>query len=437
MERTRLVLLKIFFFLLTLLIIVYNFHLMEHTVRYTASAKGILDLSDYELTETGKLTLDGEWQFFLNRFVDPVKYADIDPSDIPDVLITPPKLWNYYTVDGKPIPGFAYGTYRLIVTGVKPNVPLALKILPESTAYDLYINEVQMAGNGVVGKDPGHSAPGYIPKSIKFTPHSSEFVLTIHISNFTFARGGLWDAPTLGTKQEIENLDLQILHRDLFLEGCYTITFLMFLVIFINRPSNRSLLYFGLLCAVTAARISIYGALLLTQYTENFRLITFLEYGTRLWYPLLMILLINEEFSGRLPKRLKAVIISGTVIMTATLAFLPIHTFTAFARLLMAYDSMVGVVLMIVIFWPAGRFFPKNKNKIFYCYGMISIFFSVVYDMFFASTSYCEMTPDGLFRSAAVHGFCDPRSPIRMRSLPAKPRSVNWKLKAAGSCKQN
>lgn len=405
MQRMKSILLKAIFLLLTTAIMVTNFYIMGNAERGEAAVKGLLDLSRYDFESQGMLTLDGEWQFFYNRFVEPVKFSDLSPADKPDLYITPPTLWNYYEIDGKPIPGFGYGTYRTVVTGVKPGVPLGIKILPESTAYDLYIDGEQLAENGVVGKTQDHTAPGYRPNTVIFTPQSSEFVITIHVSNYVFARGGMWDAPTLGTKARIENLDRHLLQRDLFMAGCYFITFFMFLVIFINRPSNRSWLYFALLCVVTTSRILIYGSHLLTLWTENYRFITFLEYSTRLWYPILLLLLLNSALAGKLPKKLLAGLTLFITAATVAVALLPIHIYTHCAKAVMLYDFLVGLAMLVMMLWPGERFFPKNKDKIFFIYGISAIFVSGIYDMFFATTSFFEMNPVGFFAALLAFAF--------------------------------
>jgi len=405
MQRTRPLFLKIIFLLLTFFIMISSFHIMDNTARNTTAEKGHLDLSWYDFEQKGKLSLDGEWQFYYQRFVEPVSYTDLPASDRPDVYITPPTVWNYYEVNGKPIPGFGYGTYRMIVTGVTPDMTLAIKILPQSTAYDLYIDDVLMAESGKVDKDQSKSAAGYRPGSIKFTPHTTEFIITVHISNYVYARGGMWDAPTLGTKAQIESLDRFILHRDLFLQGCYFISFLMFLVMFINRPRNRSWIYFAILCAVTASRILIYGAHLIIQYTENFRLITFLEYGTRYWFPLLLLLLLNDELCGKIPEKLlKGLTLFISAITVAT-AILPIPIYTAFAKAVITYDFILGLGIIVLLLWPGERFFPKNENKIFFIYGITAINICAVYDMYFASTAYFEMTPIGFFVALLAFAF--------------------------------
>jgi sensor histidine kinase YesM len=405
MQRTKSILLKAAFLLMTTAIMAASFYFMANAERGAASVKGQLDLSHYDFESQGMLTLDGEWQFFYNRFIEPVKFSDLSPVDKPDLYITPPTLWNYYEIDGKPIPGFGCGTYRTVVTGVKPGVPLGLKILPESTAYDLYIDGYLLASNGTASERKDQSAPGYHPHSVFFTPQNSEFVITIHISNFVFARGGMWDAPTLGTKTQINNLDRFLMQRDMFMIGCYFIAFLIFLVIFITRPSNRSWLYFALLCVVATSRILIYGSHVLTFYTENFRLITFLEYSTRLWYPVLLLLLLNTALNGKLPKKLLAGMTLFITAATAAVAILPIHIYTSFARAVMLYNFLLGLAMLVMMLWPGQRFFPRNKDKIFFIYGISAILVSGLYDMFFAATAFFEMNPVGFFGALLAFAF--------------------------------
>lgn len=407
MQRIRPVLLRVLFLLLTSIILISNFNILDNSERNAVAEKGYLDLSRYDFEKEGILCLDGEWQFFSGRLLEPVNDSNLQAAEKSDAYITPPTTWNDYEAGGKPISGFGYGTYRMILTGVTPDIPMAIKMLPQSTAYHLYINHMLMSKNGVVAKDQKGSEVAYHPDSIQFTPRSTELVITIHISNYVYARGGLWDAPTIGTKEQIASLDEYVLHRDLFLQGCYCISFLLFFVIYINRPSNRSLLYFATLCVVTAARVLIYGGHLITQYTENFRLITFIEYSTRLWFPILLLLLLNEELSGKLPRKLLSALTLLSSLLTIAVAVLPIHVFTAYAKALIGYDFILGLGMLVIMLWPGERFFPKNtnKSKVFFLYGNTAIYLCAVYDMFFATTAYVEMMPIGFFAALLAFAF--------------------------------
>lgn len=405
MQGIRPLLLKVIFLILTFIIMVSNFNLSVYTGQMPEAVKGKLDLDGYHFNQKGMLCLDGEWQFFYGRFIKPAAYPELQDSDKPDVYTTPPTVWNEYKINGKPTPGFGYGSYRMVVSGVTPGVPMAIKILPQSTAYRLYIDDRLLADNGRVSKDKGHSAVSYHPDSVSFTPSSGEFVITVYISNYVYARGGMWDAPTLGTQKQIADLDGFILRRDLFLEGCYITMLFMFLVIYLNRPQSRSWLYFALLCIITSARILIYGAHLINLLTGNFRLITFIEYATRLWFPILLVLLVNDELAGKIQGKYLTWLTLMIAAATAAVAALPIHIYTMFAKVVMYYNVGMGVMLCTLILWPGERFFPKNKNKIFYIYGIFAIFISACYDILFAPTAYVELTPIGFFVALLAFAF--------------------------------
>ena len=406
MQNLKSIMLKLFFLVLTITIMVYNFSGLDSPPQNVKAVQGYLDLSQYDFDEQGKLFLDGEWQFYHNQLIEPANYSELkDEGKKPDVYIKPPKVWNYYKINEKPIPGFGYGTYRMIVTGVIPGQSLAIKVLPLSTTYRIYIDDRVFAENGVVSQDSERAKAVYHPETISFIPERSEFVITLHISNFIYARGGMWDAPTLATTEQIEALDHFIHHRDWFLLGCYGIMFLLCMVIYFNRPENRCWLYFALLCFSASGRLMIYGEHLITQITENFRVITFIEYATRYWYPVLFLLFANGLFDGRIPKRFLSGLTSFMTLVTIATAILPISIYTSFARAVMAYDLILGLILFVLLLYPGQRFFPCSFNKIFILYGLLALAVSVIYDMFFAVTAYLEMTPIGFFVAILAFAF--------------------------------
>jgi hypothetical protein len=215
----------------------------------------------------------------------------------------------------------------------------------------------------------------------------------------------MWDAPTLGTVKQIGSLDRFICYRDLFLQGCYFIVFLMFLAMFLNRPDNRSWLYFSLLCVVIAARLLIYGENLFSQFTESTRLMAIIEYNSRLWFPVLMLLMLNAELSGRLPKKLLSGLTVSISIIAVLSVILQVHVTSAFTKAIMVYDLVSGLAMLTILFWPGERFFTKTKNKVFFIYGILAIFICMTYDMFLSSTAYVEMTPIGFFVAVLAFAF--------------------------------
>lgn len=178
---------------------------------------GVLNLKDWDPKQDGVLSLSGQWDFYWERFLT---CQDIEADSIaPDIVAKVPGVWNSYKINGKGLPGFGYGTYVLKVINAPRQSPLALRIPTFSTAYELYINEELVSGNGRVGTGREEYEPGYLPRVVEFTPEEESFYLIFHVSNFTYARGGMWYAIPMGTPEQIQRADQGIADRDLFLFG--------------------------------------------------------------------------------------------------------------------------------------------------------------------------------------------------------------------------
>ncbi len=125
----------------------------------------------------------------------------------------------------------------------------------------------------------------------------------------------MWDAPTLGTREQIVDLDSFILYRDLFLLGCYSIMF-FYVSCGLYQPDAKP--FPALLCRFMrdyrCKDPDIWGP---SHYSINGKTSAdhFLEYGTRLWFPVLLMLMFNEELSGRISKR----VLSWFVLMISLL----------------------------------------------------------------------------------------------------------------------
>ncbi len=135
----------------------------------------------------------------------------------PDLTAEVLKVWNSYKIDGRNLPGLGYATHRLKVINAPAGKPLSLRIPTFSTAYELYINDRLLSSNGKIGADKEHFSPGYMPRIAEFTPEESSFEIIVHISNFTYARGGMWYAINMYTPQQIRAMDKAIADKELFL----------------------------------------------------------------------------------------------------------------------------------------------------------------------------------------------------------------------------
>lgn len=230
--------------------------------------KGIIDLSSWSLSTDGVLRLQGEWEFYWQQFIHPDEFAAAAATTPePPEFMPVPGAWHHAK--------YGYGTYRLRIVNARTTSPLALHIPYEQTAYRLWINGQQVASNGEIGTDPATTKPEYRPVLARFQPQPGESLgdaatsepgdvieLVIHVANFDFRLGGLWNSPLLGTEQRLErllnarNLVTALLSGAFLTVGIYHIAFSIFRR---NRDTTRAALALALLSVSIAVRTILMG----------------------------------------------------------------------------------------------------------------------------------------------------------------------------------
>lgn len=319
---------------------------------------GVLDLQNWEPEENGVLSLSGEWDFYWNRFVS-YREAE-DGSVLPDLTADTPAVWNSYQINGEDLPGFGYATYRLRVVNTRIGEPISLRIPTFSTAYRLYADDRLIASNGVVGTSEEQFSPEYKPKVVEFAPEASDFTLIVHVANFTYARGGMWYALSLGTPEQIRSMDKTIADKDVFLFGALSMMAFYYLIIFLLRREDKGSLFYVFLCVLFASRIMIYGDYLVYRLLPfiSFRAIIAISYITMCWFPICGALMVGKLFpEENSPKILGAGLIFGSL---ATLVFLltPISFFTQWVNIVQVFALLFGaypICTLIVTFLKGKR----------------------------------------------------------------------------------
>jgi len=368
-------------------------------ITFADTIGGKLDLSHYDFESRGLLSLNGEWEFYDHKLLPAEKNEENVDSVRPDAIVAVPSTWDTYSINGKKLPDFGYATYRLQITGIKPAEPLALKILGQATAYKLFLDDELLIQEGEISTT-NSGQPGSNPRTVFLTPQRDTMVISVQISNNTYARGGMWDVPTIGTVTQIGVLDSFIAYRDTFLLGNYLVMFLLCMTIFIVRPKNRSTLYFALLCLVAAGRVLIYGEFLFSILSDNYRLITLIEYLTRYWYPVLLLLLVEAVFPGITHRKLAQGVIIVAIIASCVSLVVPIHVFTSGRIMLMSFDLIIGLYIIAVLLL---RCHDQLRWLIIFSIGLIFIF--TVYDMLLSTTSIMELNVVGFYLLLLIFAF--------------------------------
>lgn len=82
------------------------------SIKETQAKNGVLDLTDWDLARDGPVNLSGEWEFYWEQLLQPDDFAG---ANLPPRtgLVELPAPWNGYVVNGVPLSGDGYATYRL------------------------------------------------------------------------------------------------------------------------------------------------------------------------------------------------------------------------------------------------------------------------------------------------------------------------------------
>lgn len=353
---------------------------------------GKLDLSQWDGESI--LFLSGDWDFFWNRFLDE---NDFSRNPSPDIEAKVPSVWNEFKVDGKQIGGMGYATYRLHVTGAKAGSPLALRVLPFSTAYVLYIDHEPIASSGTISTSAAGFVPRYEVQTVTFTPERSEFDIILHISNFVYARGGAWYTIYFGSPEKINSLSQMIFGRDFFLIGCLLIISAYCLFLFYLRKDKGYLLFFAL-CMIFLCRTVINGnyPIMVLYPSIKFRTIIWMDYITLYWLPGLCLWLFHNLYPKSISRVLIKILLIYAVVITAVTLIVPLRIFTNFiymAELVSAAIGLYGVVKMILLT-------ARREPEAFYMLaGNTALTFCVIHDVLCENTlirtGYVEYSPVG------------------------------------------
>lgn len=259
---------------------------------------GLLDSSVEQYQYSEIIPLSGEWKFYWNEFV-PLNQLD---SRHPDLMADVPNSWIFYTLAGKPLDGKGYATYRLHIKTAEPkNTILALKMPTLSSAYEMYIDEKLIASNGRIGKSSSEELPEYKPMIVTFSTPSSDFDITIYVSNFHYAHGGFWNPAYIGMADKVLAFQEQSTRYESIIFGALLVVSLFFFAVFLLNREFKYALYFALTCLSLGILLDMVGEMSITKMFDimSFNVTVWLWYSSIVWFLLSFNLYLHELFPSK------------------------------------------------------------------------------------------------------------------------------------------
>ncbi len=214
---------------------------------------GSQDLSQWNFSRDGIVTLDGQWEFYWRQLLTPNDFHKPDPPQMTGHFQIPGR-WDGKVIDGVEQSGDGYATFRLNVTKTSEDQLLAIRIIEEACAYTLWINGEEVAGNGVVGTSRETMRPQYLIQLEPFTADGGRLEVILQVSNFHHRKGGVWYPIEIGRHEDLLRSQYTAWALDLLIFGGLLVMGVYYLFIYMLRRSVLSALYFAIFCTLIAIR---------------------------------------------------------------------------------------------------------------------------------------------------------------------------------------
>jgi len=341
---------------------------------------GLIDLSDWDFEEDGNLRLDGEWEFYWDQLY---LYEDILGGRPPDLYGYVPSTWNNYIIKGKQLPGHGHGTYRIRVkTNVDPGTEMGFQIMTFSSAYKIFINEEEIAANGVVAAKFDQSHPELKPQSIVFTLPANEFDVIVQVSNYHHGRGGFWYSVILGSSEGIAKLNSNSVNKQFFFTGTLIFAALTYICLYVLRHKSTEYLYLALLTLVLIVVIDVTNHFLVLRIFPqiSYHLLIAMWYGSASWVVTLLVVFTEKLFPARFSKQITRFIVGYACVVTLLYVFAPVSFYTGIVGVL----NVIGFVqLLFVMYLTVQAVAREEEGSMLYLFGFVAAIFVYSHDTLF------------------------------------------------------
>jgi|GEM_PF-1253019 len=361
-----------------------------------SAIKGVLDLSRWDFTGNKIIRLDGEWEFYRNRFIDPLTKPVPGSLEEPSYIIVP-SWWPGNTVDGRPIASTGYASYRLkiLIPGNAP--PLSLKFRSIHTAYRAYINGRLISARGTAAETAAASRAETIYCIADLINNEPVLDLVIHVSNFSHKNGGIFISQLLGTEEEIHRDNDILIAINFFLFGSIIIIGFYYLLLFLLHREDVAFLFFCLFCILIAMRILVMGNV---DYSNRFIAFSWdIIYHIAIITFYLALPVFSIYLSLLYPREFHRPVLYLIIAMGAIFGIIaPFCTSLILSRLVPFYDFFViacSFYMTFIIILALKR--KRQGSRIFisgYLIILLSIINDILYDNAFIKTGF--LSPFGL-----------------------------------------
>ncbi|MFS1511043.1 ATP-binding protein [Chengkuizengella sp. SCS-71B] len=329
---------------------------------------GVLDVSNWDFKEKGKVPLDGEWEFYPDQLLEPADFDDSEQGKlIPYIVSVPEVSWTRYDLGDQTMDAFGKATYRLKVK-IEEDQIFGILIGGIFRSHKLFVNGEVLGSSG----DPDDYLSSIEPYVVYFTINNGINEIVLQVANNNFPVGGIFVSQIFGTQQQISQYQDTLVINDWTAISIFSIMGFYFLGMYSQRRKDHFLLFFSLYCLTTVGFIASHGkgaGFMVFPNIPDWIVLRF-QFGSLIASSLCLILYIYTVFKTESSKKLMMFLVTlGLIIFQYTILFtenIPIWMMNGVY--LYMFFSMAYVVYVMIL-----AFLKGMEGSIYLIVGVIAM----------------------------------------------------------------
>ncbi len=338
--------------------------------------KGFINLKCWNFSKDGNIALDGEWEFFWKKFVNP----DDTTESSENKYFTLPNLWNNYNSSEKPTSGFGYATYRIRIILPEKDRIFAFHKGQIFTASKIFVNDMIVYEKGKVSESKSDFLAKDYPDIFFYYAKNDTITLTIQVSNFTHQKGGIKNSIFMGYPENIVKMQSKKTNNEYIILGILILIVISQLALFFFHEKEITYLLFGLACLFSIIVLILEGEFILLKIFPDFSqsLIYKLHYSTNFIRVPLFAYFLSIVFNNEISKKItKALLINGFMFSAFTLVTQP-SIFTHTINFFMLITLLTFIYLLYGLIKAAIN---KKEGSLLSLTGFLVLFITAINDI--------------------------------------------------------
>ncbi|MDC7241475.1 MAG: methyl-accepting chemotaxis protein [Spirochaetales bacterium] len=331
--------------------------------------QGGIDLSGHDWNSSS-VTLSGNWSFAWQQ--------QLTESGSDGRYISVPSYWSTYKAPGGGSPGSTgYASYSAVIKLSGDQPALAIHLKRPNNSYRIYLNGELVGQAGIPGTDKESTKPMYNQELYPVPAGTETLDITIQVSNFHQAGGGLQQDVILGEYGAMKSRwDLRR-GMEMMMIGLALSMLLYYLVLYILMR-ERSVLFFFIFTLIAVLRTLVTESVFLQEILPflSWHVLIRIEYLTFATIATAMILLMKQLY----PEDVKGLPVKISIGISAAYCLLilfgPSMVFTS----LMTAQQIVMILQILYLIYLGVVLTIRKRPNVGYVIAALAILFATFFN---------------------------------------------------------